>query len=94
MTEPKKEDTQEKTGLADYIWKGKKCYWKRPIHMSTGTHQGKVTEGQMKEFLKKAPKTIKLENWLNHVDLIAQKEAEIKRKMRAKLGYPEDKEKK
>lgn len=73
------------------LFEGKKMYWFRPMHFGVlGKVTGLILNGHWDTFIKTAPDNIDIFKWISSVDKEAEKLAEVKRKMKLKIGLKED----
>lgn len=69
------------------LFEGKKMYWAKPMHFETvGKVEGLILNKHWDLFLNKAPKDIDILRWISSKDLKAEREARIKKKMKARIG--------
>ena len=73
------------------LFENRKMYWFRPMHfdIDEGKVEGLILNKHWDIFIATAPNDIDYQKWISSRDLKAERMAEIKRKMKAKIGLEE-----
>ena len=72
------------------LFEGKKMYWAKTMHFyKEGIVEGIITNKFWDIFLETTPDDIDIYKWISSRDFKAERLAEVKRKMKAKIGLTE-----